>query len=575
MITKNSISWNTGFQNDGYLYFAQRIVEMLEYLTVDIFRAPLLNTHRLADEYLRIFHDGTRDFHKEEVYHEFIYSFENDIVLQSKIGQDRITQIVKRLNQYPERRCETIEFLQRSVFSDYLKWSIEYIKDIVSQTREKKKTERAIRCFIPELLRYGYSRDEIYHSARRMLEDDIIPSKALENFLGFYDCKKKQYDVYLNISVKLLEFKDILSKRLHVIFNDDGNFKKYETRTGFCPVVLKQIEALDASAAANQAFKCIEFFTIYYQCFGDYSGTFISNSVMVISTEGNERRIYVNRGKYKTIEESDTPKTGEYTEAIITQLITSARCSIPQIDKIMRLHNRAIANNGLENGFLNFWSILEVICVKDPKSSKIQQVVTITVPILQLEYLTTYFQDMNDNLKNILSDSEYRELISSIEDGESETEKVASFILLSKYKEKLDDFVDCLVNYPVLRSRMLNLNSDCDKWDKLYNLTKRYAQRVSWHIYRMYRARNDIVHSGKVPHDLKDLGEHLHAYVDCLINTIIIRLSMHSLCSISNALVDIELDHENLSAYMSRNAPIEYEGIRKIISRISSWSTEI
>ena len=31
--------------------------------------------------------------------------------------------------------------------------------------KEKKKIERAIRCFVPELLHCGYSRDEIYHSA--------------------------------------------------------------------------------------------------------------------------------------------------------------------------------------------------------------------------------------------------------------------------------------------------------------------------------------------------------------------------------------------------------------------------
>lgn len=54
MIAQISVSWNEKYEHDGFLFFAQRIVEMLDYMTVDIYRAPLLNTSRLIDEYLRI-----------------------------------------------------------------------------------------------------------------------------------------------------------------------------------------------------------------------------------------------------------------------------------------------------------------------------------------------------------------------------------------------------------------------------------------------------------------------------------------------------------------------------------------
>ena len=54
MIVVNTVSWNSEYQYDGLLFFAQRIMEMLDYATIDIYRAPLMNTHRLITEYLNL-----------------------------------------------------------------------------------------------------------------------------------------------------------------------------------------------------------------------------------------------------------------------------------------------------------------------------------------------------------------------------------------------------------------------------------------------------------------------------------------------------------------------------------------
>lgn len=44
-------NWSNCIKNDGILYFAQRLEEMLFNYTIDLYRMPLLNTHGLADEY--------------------------------------------------------------------------------------------------------------------------------------------------------------------------------------------------------------------------------------------------------------------------------------------------------------------------------------------------------------------------------------------------------------------------------------------------------------------------------------------------------------------------------------------
>lgn len=571
MITKISISWNNTFQNDGFLFFVQRIVEMLDYMTVDIFRVPLLNTPRLVDEYLRICHGAAKPYHLDAVFNEFVNSFENDIVLQYKLGDSKIQQIVNRLNKHPEKRQNTMEFLCHVISEQYLSWSKEYIKFIVPQNKEKKKIERAIRCFVPELLHCGYSRDEIYHSAKQLLSTRTDPKTALDDFLGQYDRKRKTFCVYLGISESLLSFREILATRLGIEFNDDGNFDKVENWNGYCTVKLDKIQALDASAAANQAFTRIELFTSFYQYFGNYGGNLIQNKVLTISEKGIERKLVVNRGKYKSIEDDNPPKIGEMAEVVITNLLHLARCSLPQLEKILKFHNRAISNNGLENGFLNLWSIMEMICVSNPESSKIEQVKSVTVPILKRDYLSVLFNDITDNLKKIISADEFQKLLNDIPDGSKDYEKIAYLILIPTYSSKLDSFVDCLVNYPVLRSRMLNLHDNFKTRKELHNLTNRYAQRITWHLYRIYRARNSIVHSGKRSADLKDLGEHLHAYVDSLVNEIVVKLSVGTFCHFSNVIVDSELQQEIIDEYFKKDEPIDSKGIELIFSQMNSW----
>lgn len=571
MIAKTSISWNNKFQHDGFLFFIQRIVEMLDYMTVDIFRVPLLNTSRLTNEYLRLSHGAAKPYHLDAVFNEFIYSFENDIVLQYKLGEAKIHQIIKRLKSQPEKRQETMEFLYHSICAQYLEWSKEYIKFIVPQNREKKKIERAIRCFVPELLHYGYSRDEIYHSAKQLLSDQTDPNTALDAFLEQYDRQVQTFCVYLGISEQMTSFRDVLTRRLGIIFDDDGNFEKLETRHGYCTVKVGNIQALDASAAANQAFASIELFTSFYQYFGNYGANLIQNRVLVVSENGIERKLVVNRGKYKSIEDDDPPKIGEIAETVITNLAHSARCSMPQLEKILKCHNRAISNNGLENGFLNLWSIMEIICVTNPESSKIEQVKSVAIPILKAGYLSTLFCDITNNLKKAISKDEFEKLLNDIPDGNVDYEKIAYLILIPTYSSKLDSFVDCLVNYPVLRSRMLNLHDNFQTRNELYNLTNRYAQRITWHLYRIYRARNSIVHTGKRPTDLKDLGEHLHTYVDSLVDEIVVKLSVGSLCHFSNVIVDLELQQEIRDEYFKKSEPIDSKSIELIFSQFNSW----
>lgn len=570
MLQKINISWNNEYQYDGFLYFVQRIVEMLDYHTIDIYRAPLMNTSRLIDEYLKIANGSAKAFHLEEVFHEFKDTFASDAVIQFQWGEARVCQILNKLNREEQNRKVTMEFLSHAVGTHYLAWAKEYVRHIVVQSKKKNKIEQAIRCLIPEILARGYSREEIFYTAKEFLTDTIDPSASLKAFLDHFDCKTKKFSVYFQVSQRLLQFKDTLETRLGVIFENDGNFEKIEAREKYCIAKLEEVKARDAVNAANHANKSLELFTAFYQYFGNYSMPLVYKYFLVVAEDGKERTVMVNRGKFTSIEDENPPQIAEIAELVITRLINSARCSITTLKQIVDLHNRATSNNGLENGFLNLWSIMEMICVSDPEKSKIDQVKHVSVPILERDYLPCIFKDITNNLRYIIGGEQFEELMSEIEEEGTTQYKTACFVLLPKYSDKLDAFVDCLLQYPVLRSRLLNLHDACKRRRDLINLIKHYGQRVSWHLYRVYRARNAITHAGKRPNDLKDLGEHLHSYVDSVASEVIVKLSMGSLCHISNIIVDSELQQEEIETYLTNESVLDDKCLKKIFSTQSS-----
>lgn len=58
-------------------------------------------------------------------------------------------------------------------------------------------------------------------------------------------------------------------------------------------------------------------------------------------------------------------------------------------------------------------------------------------------------------------------------------------------------------------------------------ISSAYAERVRWHLYRLYRVRNQIVHDGETNRNIHILGQHLHIYCDRVLNELLNKLSAH------------------------------------------------
>ncbi len=543
--------------NDGILYFAQRIDEMLKHSTYHIYKAPVLNTYLLAREYLLTAKLTSQKIvnsdHLTNVYEEFLESFNNDIIIKENLSEyDRVSLIQKLQSSNETGKNKVMHYILH-ILAKYDVWCRDYLKEIVPQAKEKKKIEKALRCYIPGLIDRGYSPEYIYYHNKTVFNQlDKTDIDLFHEFLNRFDFKNRKYSVYVALHKSVKAFQNILSQRLGVIFDYNHSeihgFKYSEKKY----IVAKlEIEALDKRKAANKAYECLDLFYKFYRFMNDDRQRWYLNKCMVKYNDSDYAFVELKTQKYNFPETSNTGDSSELTSMMITALLENAECSFEKIEKAISFHNTAIENTDLSNGFLNLWSILEVLFVSDNDCSKINEIEKKIVPILQKEYMIMIFKNLDADLKDNLSYEQYNEIINSIE-GRDNKNKITALVVLDEYGELRKKLNVYLSNYPILRSRISQIHALCEHRCNFKADIERFTRRVTWHIIRLYRTRNAIIHSGNIDNNLKSLGEHLHSYIDVSVWEIMVSLTSEKyLCTIDNVLIDEAFQMERMMKELS------------------------
>lgn len=557
---------------DGVLYFAQRIEEMLFDYSIDLYKMPLLNTHGLAREYCRVVEKVSsgeiKEYQREISFEEFLASFNDDIILKENWGISNIEFVTKSFGSSTQRvKDHTVAYVDSTLSNGrYYNWIVKTLLKYTKLPKEKKKIEAVIRCFIPELVSMGYDSEFIYTALKQhFFSGDAINNTSLEKFLAIFDLKSHRYNVYFAVSPMVKHFREILENRLRLHFDDDGNFSLFNKHSNRIIVYFKDIKAPCPNSAARDAYNRLDIFFSFYKFVGNKKGLSIQKKAMVKEQDCAPVFVASKKLSYNIIENIDYSEIGALSDQLITGLLINAEDEYSVLSKSVELHNTAISASDLKSGFLNFWSAVEILCQGHTADSKIGPVLDVVLPILKKDYLVAQIQDFNKNLKDNLRKEDYEYILSEIKVAGCEKRKIFQLIFLEQYKDLRTEVLTKLANYPVLRSRLCLLSS-MNTTKKLNTMICAYVQRVKWHIYRMYRTRNAIVHSGEVPRNLKYLGEHLHSYLDSTANEFIVKLAGDiPFSSREDVITDVKFAIANLDNILEKDAPINEKIIDVLI----------
>lgn len=563
--------WNNDFKHDGLLFFAQKTEEMLFYYTSHLYKVPIYNSYFLMWEYLH-----TSKLVKEKVINEahlkyilddeFLESFEDDIVFKNSIPEDKIKYIVQSLNTSSAIDQERIIHYLYHRFTNYHDMCVTYLKKIMREEKEKKKIERALRCYLPTLLNGGYSQEFIYRYNNTFWTNrEISDIEVINNYFNRFDFENRKYRVYIAINKKAHQFEEILVSRLEAIFEQDEYSKKLKYDKDEFIQISFEINALDENRAAQYVYEKVNLFIRFYKFLGNRREEWFFNKCLVRDEDNDIVITDIKPRGYAYSEDFDDKTIGLSSETLITSLINNAHNSFEIIDKVLQIHNTAIENPDMKNGFLNLWSIMEIIGINKRDDSKMNEIENAIVPILSNDYAKNIFEELHDYLKANIPEKKYKEIVGKVNLDVDDYVKIASIVTLDEYKDIRQELNVELHMYPIIRSRIAQLNDLFSKKMGYYNELERYERRVRWHLRRMYRTRNAIIHSGDNPDNLRALGEHLHSYIDEILYEVTIQLARSiGYCSIDNVLINAEFMVDDIKKCFKVKEKIEYQDVLKL-----------
>ena len=556
-------NWSKDFRNESLLYFTQRINEMLEHDTEHIFKVPVLNTALLVDEFLKtsklVSNKIIDKYHLTPIMDEFRFSFKEDIIIKKNIEQSKKNLIINRTaEKFNYDWNPTMEYV-KNLLSNYNEWCKTFLFEAISSNKEIKsyndikEIEQGIRSFSPGLVALGYSKDFIYkYNAYLFNKKHVNSISVLRTFFDRFDFKQRNYDVYIAIDAGAIHFQKVLKERLSVNF---GPFpQNIRLRFDKRKYVLARMHVLayDEYSASKKAYSLLNIFFTYYCFLAEQTDNWYCNTTKVIDDKGMSHVIslkisYQHRPSCPSAE--CRVRIADYS---IIELQKKSLKSYGDISMTIKLHNTAINDSDINNRFLDFWSTLEILFVSGKKKTKLEEVKDKMIPILLNDFWYYHFSFINSSIRSL----EKQKCIKTLKELFPVKDKsIWPFLIaLDEFSTQRETLYKSLSDFPLVKCRIMQLMDLCTDKKSISSFLNDHTSRLLWHITRLYRTRNSIIHSGQSPNNLQELLEHLHCYADqCLINMLMGLSNKTNIKSISNFLIDSQLRMDAIYSILDNN----------------------
>ena len=549
MIKRNLKKWENISDMQGMLYFVQRMDELLFHYSMDTYKVPTLNVKLLLQEYLNtvdsIKEGQLKDKNEVPVFEEIVWCLENDKIAQRVIGQSICEEFLKNNGSYDKgmKRKVCQLFLDKLTGKKYLEELEEELRNVIINN-SKKQIDSYARNFVRELTVLGYNSRYIFSRLNKIFYNSAVSDfSSMDMFFECFECKNKNYSVYLTIDKELAKFSGLLGEKLpqdsFCVLEDDDIPRGIQKIDGYNVVEIKNIRAYDEYSAYESAKNVIGLLDHFYSFFR-YTGNGVYKNGFVKSDSG----IKFIKEEVSGAERAKRTKSFEKSSLGALDLFNKATMNyenLYKLSRIMEIHNMALGIKSPSNVLLGLWSILELLLEKgetDNDHSRIFNIIDLVLPYLK----NSYVEKLTLNLLLDLQRWDKRELksiLARITVGTTDVEKLFAFVSLKCYEEERKKFYSKLESFPLLRFRVYSLNDQFKKKNNIVKMISEHEKKVKWHLQRIYRARNCIIHDGDEISNIENLVENLLSYVDIISERIIQKLGKGGVnYTVSDAIVE-------------------------------------
>lgn len=530
MINPQINNWKYDKSLEGLLLFAQLIEEMLFDYTIDSYRVPALNTHSLCNEFLDTIYEIKEGYihpsSLKPIKEELIWSLDNDPIAKTILG-DYHRAIIDNLNQSDSHLTlhPYVEILKNIFDSHYFEELKVQLKDEIRKSTNKNKITIITKQFVTELLNSGFSQQYIYYETKNYFfsRNEIASTDQVEIFLEKFSLEYREWEVVfkgeshfnyvkkigLSPEIVITDRKPKRKTRSPKESTYLGDNKKYPIF-----VIFKNIKALDPYQARDIAERSLH--VIH---------NLASYNIHKERLSWDEKALVYSSSSHFTIVEYPVSPMNKVRDFKIPELesivkTVSTFSSIEDFYLIFNsfdLHLSSIKAKSRENQLLNLWTALESL-LPPPPEQRISHFIEGFEPLLSREYTQKLINDLLHNLRLCLGD-ELDDVFSKLPEEYSEFKKCAALVSIKEENEFLrDEIYNKIGQNILLRNRIYTLMNKLNSAENICETVEIHKKRITWHIQRIYRTRNLIVHKGENTLHVDQLIEHLHFYYHIIID---------------------------------------------------------
>jgi len=523
MLLKKTSDWLKEPENSGILYFIQRLDELTYPYTLDSYRASTANVPFLIRECLEVVSDheehDINPAHIERIWTE----------LETRMAGNFIAANLMRVpwEEYHKTDLKNIESVRRAlqILSAQLQ-PIRYLKSCFwhAKTIEPRKLEKAdfiAREIVTTTINCGVEVSYI----SKTIEDIFFNEATASTPESIGDLFKKitptpeKYEVCLTVRTDARRIRKNITDIFSFTFSDqppEGG-DELELKEGEAYVTVKEITAPDPFAALNYAKRTIarlhDLYGLFYHK-GSYS---IGQEALIthLSPEKTSIKVRSNTNNMEFIRDNRRGYADRKLEGLIKKVKLPTGKDAEKFFRVVDFHGMSLGSKIHENQLINLWTSLETIAPSQKGKSIIGSVVDGVIPFIGLQYFERIFTSLTRDLKR-WDDTRLKSVLanSGIDKDLSSPEKVFCLAVMPQHDAACTELLSHMNDFPLLRNRVFTLSEKSKTGKKLHSWLESHQTRVEQQIFRIYRARNSIVHSASNTTTIGNLIVSSHDYFD-------------------------------------------------------------
>jgi hypothetical protein len=530
--------WEDPEGSAGLLLFAQLMEEMLYDYSLDTYKPPAMNTSTLCFEARSLIDDVDRGAIEpgviEPVFEELVTDVEHDEVARALLDKHLLKacgRLTDKLMPLGDKRTILELLLNHVDINTYKRKTEQLLIEAVAEPERQDRIRMLTRSYATTLLALGYSSRFLYSLCRKHFHESeiILGPGEIRGFFKHLKGKAQKYAVVLRASKAFEDVSEscnafglkITSGLVgrHLAVAKSSKFDLGENQTY---VIVENIQCRDVFFAREHADQQIEIVRNLMGLFNhrgaaewDEMGLVLNESQGtggLVKGHVNQMHLYADLKPGDALSKLDT---------VLGQSKVAKGDSFQQLFRAADLHSLALKDASLEGQLISLWAALETLAppMTPANKSRVQTVIDAIIPFLQLEYIPAQIRRLHLDL-GMWNGKRYEKALADIEEDD-EILRLMRLLLLGDHRDALDALLKDIGHFHLLRQRLLYFRRFLSKSKRVLAALESYAVRVEWQIWRIYRARNLVVHASQSPPNLGVLVNNAHGYLDTVTGGIV------------------------------------------------------